>query len=355
LIDIDKTSVEVVDMSDDGKYSKVIVGPLERGFGITLGNSLRRVLLSSLTGVAVTSIKIDGIQHEFSTIPGVKEDVAEIILNIKNIRFRLYGTAPKKLYLEASGKGELTAGKIKYDPEVDVLNTDLHIATLADGASISMELTIDEGKGYVPSEKNKQNLRREIGSIAVDSIFTPVCKVNYFVENTRVGQITDYDRLILELWTDGSVEVKEAVSLASKILIDHLSLLLELSGSIAGGTYRKIDVGDGDRSRIYNMTLEEMELSVRSFNCLKRVGISYVHDLLKMKEEDIMKIKNLGKKSLEEVIGKINAMGFKMFASESSSQIRPKPEEESSEEVDDLSAGGEQGDAEGKEVAQEGP
>ncbi|GHU86364.1 DNA-directed RNA polymerase subunit alpha [Clostridia bacterium] len=335
MIDIDKTNVEVVDMSDDGKHGKVVIGPLERGFGITLGNSLRRVLLSSLPGVAVTSIKIDGIQHEFSTVPGVKEDVAEIILNIKSIRFRLYGTAPKKLYLEAHGKGELTAGKIKYDPEIDVLNTDLHIATLSDEASISIELTIGEGKGYVPSEKNKQNLRREIGSIAIDSIFTPVCKVNYFVENTRVGQITDYDRLILELWTDGSIEVKEAVSLASRILIDHLGLLVELSGTLEpGGPYRRpIGIGDGDRGRIYNMTLEEMDLSVRSFNCLKRVGISYVHDLLRMKEEDIMKIKNLGKKSLDEVINKINAMGFKMFASEGSAQIRSNPEEKSSDQI----------------------
>ncbi|MDR1354098.1 MAG: DNA-directed RNA polymerase subunit alpha [Oscillospiraceae bacterium] len=313
MIDIDKTNVEVCDVSEDGSYGKVIIAPLDRGFGYTLGNSLRRVLLSSLRGAAVTAIKIEGVPHEFSTIQGVKEDVSEIILNVKNMRFKLYGGAPRKLFLEAHGKCNVTAGDIKYDPEIDVLNSGLHIATLSENASLSMELMIGEGKGYSPGEKNKQDMQYDLGSIVIDSIFTPVCKVNYFVENTRVGQVTDYDKLILELWTDGSVEVRDAVSLASKTLIDHFELLLELSSSI-GGSYRKRgDAAAIEQERLYGMTLEEMDLSVRAFNCLKRVGISHLRDLLNMSEEDIMKIKNLGKKSLTEVIAKINALGFRVL------------------------------------------
>ncbi|MBQ3876169.1 MAG: DNA-directed RNA polymerase subunit alpha [Oscillospiraceae bacterium] len=321
MIDIDKTNVKIIDMTDDGTYGKVVVEPLERGFGVTLGNSLRRVMLSSLAGAAVTSIKIEGVQHEFATIPGVKEDVAEIVLNIKNLRFKLYGAAPKRIYIEAHGKGEVTAADIKYDPEIDVLSTEQHIATLSEDASLVMELTVSEGKGYVSAEKNKQDAQPEIGRIAVDSIYTPVVKVNYSVENTRVGQITDYDKLILEAWTDGSVSAKEAVSIAAKILVDHLELLMELSNIVSDRYKHQSNSNESNDKNILDITLEEMNLSVRAFNCLKRVGVNNLKDLLKMSEEEILKIKNLGKKSLNEVILKVEALGFKMFDDDKQDQI----------------------------------
>jgi DNA-directed RNA polymerase subunit alpha len=320
LIDLDNVRVDVLEVAADGKYGKVIIGPLGPGFGITLGNSLRRVLLSSLPGVAVTSVKIEGVSHEFSTISGIKEDVAEIILNIKGIRFKFYGSAPKVLYLEAHSKGELTAGMIKYDPEVDILNPDLHIATLSDDATISMELVVNEGIGYLPAEKNKQRVCQEIGSIAIDSIFTPVCRVNYFVENTRVGQVTDYDKLVLELWVDGSIQINEAVSNAAKILMDHLNLLVGISES--GSSCSGASVLLSEKDKVQNLTLEEMELSVRAFNCLKRVGINCLRDLLKVKEENFFKIKNLGKKSMDEVFEKVHALGFDMFVCEDAHDSR---------------------------------
>lgn len=313
MINIDKTNVNVIATTDDGTYGKIVIEPLERGFGVTLGNSLRRVLLSSLSGAAVTSIKINGVQHEFSTIPGVKEDVAEIVLNVKDIRFKLYGAAPKKLYIETHGKGEITAENIKYDPEIDVLNTNLHIATISENVPFMMELTVGEGRGYVSADKNKQEMHPEIGVIAVDSIYTPVKKVNYSVENTRVGQITDYDKLVLEVWTDGSVSAKEAVSIASKILVVHLEILMELSNLPNDKKdAQKLEDTDNDGASL-NITIEELDLSVRAFNCLKRVGIHHLKDLLKISEEEVLKIKNLGKKSLNEIVQKVNALGFKMF------------------------------------------
>ena len=311
---IDRPKIDTAELKSDGTYGRFVVEPLERGFGTTLGNSLRRVLLSSLPGVAVTSIKIDGVQHEFSTIPGVKEDITEIVLNIKGLTAKIYGDAPKTVYIEAEGETEVTAGSIKADSEVEILDPSMHIATLGAGAKLDMEITIDKGRGYVPAERNKQNLQTAIGVIPVDSIYTPVLKVNYTVENTRVGQITDYDKLTLEVWTDGTISAKEAVSLAAKILNEHLNLFVDLSDA----TYAEIMVETKDDSKetVLEMTIEELDLSVRSFNCLKRAGINTVKDLISKSEDEMMKVRNLGKKSLEEVRNKLISLGFSLTSDE---------------------------------------
>jgi DNA-directed RNA polymerase subunit alpha len=286
-----------------------VVEPLERGFGTTLGNSLRRVLLSSLPGYAITSVKIDGILHEFSTIPNVKEDVTEIVLNLKGVILKIHGDGPKIMYIEANGSGEITAGDIKTDSEVEILNPDHHIATLDNGAHVAMELTADKGRGYVSSDRNKQLLAPEIGVIAIDSIYSPVLKVNYTVDNTRVGQITDYDKLSIEVWTDGTISAKEAVSFAAKILTEHLNLFVDLSDEVSN-TEIMVVKDDSAKEKVLEMTIEELDLSVRSFNCLKRAGINTVEDLINKTEDDMMKVRNLGRKSLDEVVNKLASLGF---------------------------------------------
>ncbi len=309
MIGIDKPSIEALDLTEDGTYGKFVMEPLERGYGITIGNSLRRVLLSSLPGYAITSVKIDGVLHEFSTIEGVKEDVTEIVLNLKGVILKIHGDGPKTVYIDASGKCEVTAGDIKTDSDVEILNPELHIATLSEGASLVMEMTADKGRGYVSSDKNKQAMQPVIGVIAIDSIYTPVLKVNYTVENTRVGQITDYDKLTLEAWTDGTISAKEAVSLGAKILSEHLNLFIELSEE-AGNTEVMVVKSDDGKGKTLEMTIEELDLSVRSFNCLKRAGINTVEDLISKTEEDMMKVRNLGRKSLDEVVAKLESLGF---------------------------------------------
>lgn len=309
MIGIEKPKIETTDLFSDGTYGKFIVEPLERGYGTTLGNSLRRVLLSSMPGYAITSAKIDGILHEFTTIPGVKEDVTEIILNLKSVILKIHGDGPKTIYIDANGDGEITAGSIKTDSEVEILNPELHIASLDAGAHLGMEMTCDKGRGYVSSERNRQMMQPIIGVIYVDSIYSPVLKVNYNVENTRVGQITDYDKLTLEVWTNGTISAKDAVSLGAKILNEHLSLFSDLSDE-AYNTEIMVVKNDNGKEKILEMTIEELDLSVRSFNCLKRAGINTVEDLISKTEEDMMKVRNLGKKSIEEVIAKLNSLGF---------------------------------------------
>ena len=311
MIEIEKPRIETSDLKADGTYGKFILEPLERGFGITLGNSLRRVLLSSLPGVAVTSIKIDGVQHEFSTVPGVKEDVTEIVLNLKGLCAKIYGDGPKMVIIKAEGECEVTAGIIMAYFVVFFFNPGMQFATWGPDAKLFMFITLDRGRGYVPSERNKQDLQSTIGVIPVDSIYTPVLKVNYSVENTRVGQITDYDKLTLEVLTDGTISAKEAVSLAAKVLNEHLNLFVDLSDE---GYYTEIMVekDDDGKDKVLEMTIEELDLSVRSFNCLKRAGINTVQDLINKSEEDMMKVRNLGRKSLEEVVSKLNSLGFKL-------------------------------------------
>ena len=309
MIGIEKPSIEALDLSADGTYGKFVVEPLERGYGTTLGNSLRRVLLSSLPGYAITSVKIDGVLHEFSTIDGVKEDVTEIVLNLKGVILKIHGDGPKTIYIDASGKCEVTAGDIKVDSDVEILNPEHLIATLEDGASLKMELTADRGRGYVSAERNKQLMQPVIGVIAIDSIYTPVLKVNYTVENTRVGQITDYDKLTLEAWTNGTISAQDAVSLGAKILTDHLNLFVDLSDE-ARETETMIDKPDDGKGKTLEMTIEELDLSVRSFNCLKRASINTVEDLTNRSEEDMMRVRNLGRKSLDEVIAKLDSLGL---------------------------------------------
>ncbi|MBQ1263266.1 MAG: DNA-directed RNA polymerase subunit alpha [Oscillospiraceae bacterium] len=313
MIEFQKPKFTSTDLTADGRYGKFVVEPLERGYGITLGNSLRRVLLSSLPGVAVSSVRIDGIQHEFSTIPGVKEDVTEIILNIKGLTVNYAGEESKELTISAKGPCEITAASIQSDAEVEILEPDMHIATLGADAELNMHLTIEKGRGYVSAERNKEimleNGENVIGVIPVDSIYSPVLKVNYTVENTRVGQITDYDKLTLEVWTDGTISAKEAVSLAAKVLNDHLTLFVDLSEE-AANTEIMVEKDDKSHEKILEMTIEELDLSVRSFNCLKRAGIKTVEDLTKKTEEEMMRVRNLGKKSLEEVINKLHSLGY---------------------------------------------
>ena len=310
MMEIERPKIDTASLSADGRYGKFVVEPLERGFGTTLGNSLRRVLLSSLPGVAVTSIKIDGVVHEFSTIEGVKEDVTEIVLNVKGITAKLSSDTPKTVRIEASGEGEVTAGSIQQDAEIEVLNPDWHIATLADGAKLIMELVFDKGRGYVPAERNKQAAEQaSLNALPVDSIYTPVLKVNYTVENTRVGQITDYDKLTLEVWTDGTISAKEAVSLAARIMTEHLNLFVTLSQEAMDAEIM-VEKDDKGKEKALEMTIEELDLSVRSFNCLKRAGINTVEDLINKSEDEMMKVRNLGRKSLEEVMAKLDSLGF---------------------------------------------
>ncbi len=308
MIEIEKPRIETLDLLPDGTYGKFIVEPLERGYGTTLGNSLRRVLLSSLPGAAATSIKIDGVLHEFSTVEGVTEDVTEIVLNIKSLICKLHCDEAKTVYIEATGPCEVTAGSIKADSEVEILNPDLHIATIAEGGKLNMEITLDKGRGFVPAERNK-NSSTVIGVIPVDSNYAPVIKVKPTVENTRVGQVTDFDRLTLEVWTNGSITAQEAVSLAAKIIIEHLNLFVDLSGDVFEGEIM-VEKGEKGKEKALEMTIEELDLSVRSFNCLKRAGINTVEDLIGKSEEEMMKVRNLGRKSLEEVIAKLDSLGF---------------------------------------------
>lgn len=317
MIEIDKPNIEIVDLSTQGSRSvgRFVVEPLERGFGTTLGNSMRRVLLSSLPGYAITSVKIDGVQHEFSTIPHVKEDVTEIVLNLKNVILKIHDEEPKTLYINAQGEGEITAGDIQCDSSVEILNPELHLAYLDEDAQVNMELTADNGRGYVPCDRNKQIMDLPIGTIAIDSIYTPVLKVNYTVENTRVGQQTDFDKLILDVETDGTIPADEAASLAAKILNEHLNLFVDLSEEM-GNAEIMVEKDDDGKEKVLEMTIEELDLSVRSFNCLKRAGINTVEDLIGKSEEDMMKVRNLGRKSLDEVIGKLDALGFKLSKEE---------------------------------------
>ena len=313
MIEIEKPRISVEDLSADGKYGRFVVEPLERGFGNTLGNSLRRVLLSSLEGVAVTSIKIDGVLHEFSTIEGVKEDVTEIVLNMKSLVAKLQSNGPKVVEISAEGPCNVTADMIKCDSEVEILTPELHIATLGENAKLNMEITLDRGRGYVPAEKNKLIAGNNvIGVLPVDSIYTPVLKVNYTVDNTRVGQITDYDKLTLDVWTNGVLNAQEAVSLAAKVLCEHLNLFVDLSDR--GSQEIMVVKEDSSKEKVLEMTIEELDLSVRSFNCLKRAGINTVEDLIGKSEEEMMKVRNLGRKSLEEVMQKLASLGFSLHS-----------------------------------------
>ncbi len=315
MIEIEKPQIDCIETPGDVTYGKYVVEPLERGYGTTLGNALRRIMLSSLPGTAPTTIKIDGVQHEFSTVPGVKEDVTEIVLNVKQLLTRLHSEGGKTVYIEAVGPCEVTAGDIKADGEVEILNPELHIATLDTGASLTMEITLSHGRGYVPAERNKpaQNV---IGTIAVDSIYTPVNKVNYSVEATRVGTSSDFDKLTLEVWTKGTITARDAVSLAAKILCDHFTLFTDLSDAV-GSRPTVVEKETTQRDKVLEMTIEELDLSVRSFNCLKRANINTVEDLISKTEDEMMKVRNLGRKSLEEVINKLAMMGLHLAEEES--------------------------------------
>jgi len=310
MVEIEKPRIECFETPENETYGKYVVEPLERGYGTTLGNSLRRILLSSLPGTAVTNVKIAGIQHEFSTIPGVKEDVTEIILNIKRIVARLHSPKAKTVYIDVRGEREVTAGDIMADGEVEVLNPDLHIATLSADASLSIEMTLDHGRGYVTAERNKLT-PPIIGVIPIDSIYTPVKKVNYAVENTRVGNMTDFDKLTIEVWTDGTLTARDALSLGAKILSDHFTLFTDLS-EVAGGRSIVIEKTETQRDKVLEMTIEELDLSVRSFNCLKRANINTVEDLISKTEDEMIKVRNLGRKSLEEVVHKLAMMGLSL-------------------------------------------
>ena len=316
MIEIEKRRIECFDSPENSAYGKYVVEPLERGYGTTLGNSLRRILLSSLPGTAATSIKIAGVQHEFSTIPGVREDVTEIVLNVKKLITRLHCEGTKTVYIDAVGECEVTAADIKADGEVEILNPDLHICTLGPDATFSMEITLSHGRGYVPSDRNKTPTM-PIGTIAVDSIYTPVYKVNYTVENTRVGNMTDYDKLTLEVWTDSTISARDAVSLGAKILCDHLTLFTDLSQAVSNKSI-VVEKDAPKKSGVLELTIEELDLSVRSFNCLKRANINNVEDLISRTGEDMMKVRNMGRKSLEEVQNKLAMMGLSLASDDSS-------------------------------------
>ena len=314
MVEIEKPRIESNEKDGDISYGKYVVEPLEHGYGTTLGNALRRILLSSLPGTAVTTIKIAGVQHEFSTIPGVKEDVTQIVLNVKGITAKLHSPGTKRVYIQASGEGEVTAGDIKADGEVEILNPELHIATLSADATLNMELTLSHGRGYVPADRNKPE-QTIIGVIPVDSLYSPVNRVNYTVENTRVGNMTDYDKLTLEVWTDGTISARDAVSLGAKILCDHLVLFTDLSDTV-GTRSTVVEKPETQRDKVLEMTIEELDLSVRSFTCLKRANINTVEDLISKTEDEMMKVRNLGRKSLEEVINKLNMMGLSLAKEE---------------------------------------
>ena len=309
MIEIEKPRIETLELSEDGSYGKFVTEPLERGYATTLGNSMRRVLLSTLPGAAVTSVKIDGVVHEFSTIDGVKEDVTEIILNIKELIVDLKAEGTKTVYIDAVGPCNVTGASIKADSEVEILNKDQHIATLGDGAKLNIEMTVSKGRGYVPAEANK-SATNVIGVIPIDSLYSPVVKCNPTFDDTRVGSTVDKGRLTLEVWTNGSMAANEAVSLAAKILIEHFSLFLNLAEGISESESIMAEKGNIEREKVLDMVIEDLDLSVRSFNCLKRAGIHTVEDLTNKSEEDMMKVRNLGRKSLEEVIAKLASFGF---------------------------------------------
>ena len=311
MIEIEKPKIECVEDPANGTYGKFTVEPLERGYGITLGNALRRIMLSSLPGTAATSIKIAGVQHEFSTIPGVKEDVTEIVLNMKNLLTKLHCEGAKTVFIEATGPCEVTAGDIKSDGEVEVLNPELHLATLDVGATLSMEIALSHGRGYVDAEHNKALRPNVIGVIPIDSIYSPVYKVNFSVENTRVGASSDYDKLTLEVWTDSTITARDAVSLGAKILCDHFALFTDLSDTL-GDKSTVVEKATDSKDKMLELTIEELDLSVRSFNCLKRANINTVEDLISKTEDEMMKVRNLGRKSLEEVINKLAMMGLSL-------------------------------------------
>ena len=308
MIEFEKPNIECLEVDDANNYAKFVCEPLERGYGVTIGNSLRRILLSSLTGCAITSVKIEGVLHEFSSIPNVVEDVPEIIVNLKNVRLKFAENEEKVMRINFKGEGEVTAADIVTDGTVEILNPDLHIATVSEGGQLIMELTADMGRGYSPSEKNKKP-NQDISVLPIDSIYTPVKKVNYQVKNTRVGQMVDYDKLIIEVWTDGSLKADEALSLAAKVMTGHLELFIDLSEATKN-TQVMIEKEESKKEKVLETSIEELELSVRSFNCLKRAGISTVEDLTNRSEADMMKVRNLGKKSLDEVIAKLHSLGL---------------------------------------------
>jgi DNA-directed RNA polymerase subunit alpha len=314
MLEIERPRIELVKISNNHRYGKFVVEPLERGYGITLGNSLRRILLSSLPGAAVTSVKIDGVLHEFSTIPGVLEDVTDIILNLKALAVKLYTDERKTVRLEAVGEGEVTAADIIHDDDVEILNPELHIATLEVNARLFMEIVIEKGRGYASADKNKRD-DYAIGVIPVDALFTPVPRVNYVVENTRVGQITDFDKLTIEVWTNGSIAPEEAISSSARILNDHLRLFMGLTEKIPDAV-TMVEKEEDKKDKVLDMTIEELDLSVRSYNCLKRAGINYLEDLLNRTEEDMMKVRNLGKKSMEEVAAKLRELNLSLRKAE---------------------------------------
>ena len=316
MVEIEKPRITCIDTPEDAAYGKYVVEPLERGYGMTLGNSLRRILLSSLPGYAATSVKIAGVQHEFSTIPGVTEDVTEIVLNVKRMIMKLYSQSTKTVYIDAVGPCEVTAGDIKADGEVEILNPELHLCTLGEGATFNMEITLSQGRGYVPADRNK-TAQTTIGVIPIDSIYSPVKKVNYTVEPTRVGDKTDFDKLTLEVWTDSTITAKDAVSLGAKILSDHLTVFTNLSDVSAGSTVVEKNMDRPDTKLA--MTIDELDLSVRSFNCLKRANINTVADLISKTGEDMMKVRNMGKKSLDEVQKKLEMMGLSLASEDSGS------------------------------------
>ncbi len=308
MIEFEKPNIECLEIDDANNYAKFVCEPLERGYGVTIGNSLRRIMLSSLPGCAITSVKIDGVLHEFSTIPNVVEDVPELIVNLKNVRLKFDGNEEKTIRIDFKGEGEVTAGDIKSDGTVEVLNPDLHIATVSEGGSLVMEMTADRGRGYNSSEKNKKP-NQDISVLPIDSIYTPVKKVNYQVENTRVGQTVDYDKLIIEVWTDGSLKAHEALSLAAKVMTGHLELFIDLSETTKN-TQVMIEKEESKKEKVLEMSIEELELSVRSYNCLKRANISTVEDLISKSESEMMKVRNLGKKSFDEVTAKLHSLGL---------------------------------------------
>ena len=308
MIEFEKPNIECLEIDETNNYAKFVCEPLERGYGVTIGNSLRRILLSSLPGCAITSVKIDGVLHEFSTIPNVVEDVPELIVNLKNVRLKFDGNEEKTIRIDFKGEGEVTAGDIKSDGTVEVLNPDLHIATVSEGGSLVMEMTADRGRGYNSSEKNKKP-NQDISVLPIDSIYTPVKKVNYQVENTRVGQTVDYDKLVIEVWTDGSLKAHEALSLAAKVMTGHLELFIDLSETTKN-TQVMIEKEESKKEKVLEMSIEELELSVRSYNCLKRANISTVEDLISKSESEMMKVRNLGKKSFDEVTAKLHSLGL---------------------------------------------
>ena len=308
MIEFEKPNIECLEINEDSNYAKFVCEPLERGYGVTIGNSLRRILLSSLPGSAITSVKIEGVVHEFSTIPNVVEDVPEIILNLKNVRVKTFDNEEKMIRIDFKGEGEVTAADIITDSSVEILNPDLHIATVSEGGSLKIDMTVERGRGYNGAAKNKKP-NQDIAVLPIDSIFTPVKKVNYSVENTRVGQMVDFDKLIIEVWTDGSLKADEALSLSAKVMTGHLDIFIDLSEATKN-TQVMVEKEESKKEKVLEMSIEDLELSVRSFNCLKRAGISTVEDLANKSEEDMMKVRNLGKKSLDEVTNKLRSLGL---------------------------------------------